>query len=226
MRRRGGFTLIELLVVIAIIAILAAILFPVFARAREKARQTSCLSNCKQLALAVQMYVGDYDETLLFGEMHHYGPEITNWAGWDGSHWGHRFLWPDLLMPYVKNDQIFICPSTNDWIGYGWNVYLGYIGAHPTRTGGQYEGYKMADIEFPAETVAIIDHGTGSEWAYYRAWGSNTSQSDGDLQNKWDAPHNDGNNVVLLDGHAKWYKRGGFCWKRYGGSLYWSPNDP
>ena len=60
-RRRLGFTLIELLVVIAIIAILAAILFPVFARAREKARQTQCLSNYKQLALAVQMYIQDYD---------------------------------------------------------------------------------------------------------------------------------------------------------------------
>jgi len=90
--RRKGFTLIELLVVIAIIAILAAILFPVFARAREKARQTSCLSNVKQLALGTQMYATDCDDIL----------GITDWQA------VRMFV---AVQPYVKNTQMVYCPS-------------------------------------------------------------------------------------------------------------------
>src|SRR2546425_7830812 len=95
--RRNGFTLIELLVVIAVIAILAAILFPVFAQAREKARQTACLSNCKQIGTAVMMYAQDYDDNppLWFYEVPKVGP--VYWHYW--------------LKPYVKNIQGFICPS-------------------------------------------------------------------------------------------------------------------
>ena len=93
---RRGFTLIELLVVIAIIAILAAILFPVFAKAREKARQSSCLSNVKQIGLAVLSYCQDYDELL---------PRTA--IAVNGSNYG----WQTLVHPYVKNDQIFTCPS-------------------------------------------------------------------------------------------------------------------
>src|SRR5205814_7641672 len=95
--RRTGFTLIELLVVIAIIAILAAILFPVFAQARDKARQTACLSNLKQLGLAQSMYSQDYDETL---------PRAILQLP-DGS----LFPWPLAVAPYTKNTAIFRCPS-------------------------------------------------------------------------------------------------------------------
>src|SRR4028118_570049 len=94
-QRLKGFTLIELLVVIAIIAILAAILFPVFARARENARRASCLSNAKQIGLGVMQYAQDYDEKLPFS--------YTN-PGPGG-------IWADTIQPYVKNYQMFKCPS-------------------------------------------------------------------------------------------------------------------
>jgi len=103
--RRSGFTLIELLVVIAIIAILAAILFPVFAQAREKARTASCSSNTKQLGLAVIMYKQDYDERFPFGGWRPttaLGPEEGTWE------------WQNSTAPYIKNKGVFRCPSTSD----------------------------------------------------------------------------------------------------------------
>jgi len=99
---KRGFTLIELLVVIAIIAILAAILFPVFAKAREKARQTSCLSNMKQLGLAVMMYTQDYDETYPYA-YYYIDPVAGGSKGY--HHWSYN------AMAYVQNAQIFVCPS-------------------------------------------------------------------------------------------------------------------
>ena len=104
---RKGFTLIELLVVIAIIAILAAILFPVFAQAREKARQTGCLSNVKQIGLGVQMYLQDYDEYVprnAFADP----PRVA-----EGAHFTNCSSprWMDVMQPYVKNTQLHNCPS-------------------------------------------------------------------------------------------------------------------
>lgn len=123
-RAAGGFTLIELLVVIAIIAILAAILFPVFAQARESARKAACLSNQKQLGLGTMMYSQDYDEKLM--------PSWVNNRGPNG--------WPDLIRPYTKNDQIRFCPSAskrNDWesgiginhdqVGWGGSISLAAV---------------------------------------------------------------------------------------------------
>ena len=95
-----AFTLIELLVVIAILAVLAAIIFPVFAQAREKARQTQCASNTKQISLGVLIYSQDYDETLI-------PTAIVS-----GS--TESILWPDLIQPYIKNNQVRLCPSDSN----------------------------------------------------------------------------------------------------------------
>jgi len=104
-RGQKAFTLIELLVVIAIIAILAAILFPVFARARENARRSSCQSNMKQIGLGLLQYIQDYDETMPFAYQNvdtYENPPSSPWTG---------YVWNDMIFPYVKSEQIFNCPS-------------------------------------------------------------------------------------------------------------------
>jgi prepilin-type N-terminal cleavage/methylation domain-containing protein/prepilin-type processing-associated H-X9-DG protein len=154
---RKGFTLIELLVVVAIIAILAAILFPVFAQVREKARQASCLSNEKQLGLAYMMYVQDYDETFIFGDT----------TGGKSAGSGYA----SCLFPYVKSRGAYLCPDDyvkrNPWapnpISYAQNTFLGayypfYLWSiSPT---GQISGQGiaiMATLQYPASTVLLYE---------------------------------------------------------------------
>lgn len=111
---KRAFTLIELLVVIAIIAILAAILFPVFARARENARRASCQSNLKQLGLAIHQYIQDYDEKLPFGIITRAPAAAQVWTSQkycDGALGGPTSTYMDCITPYVKNEQIYQCPS-------------------------------------------------------------------------------------------------------------------
>jgi prepilin-type N-terminal cleavage/methylation domain-containing protein/prepilin-type processing-associated H-X9-DG protein len=179
MRRLRGFTLIELLVVIAIIAILAAILFPVFAQAREKARQASCLSNIKQINLGWQMYMQDYDETWPF--------RASGNAVGPGAGCSYRYVcdgpgvlggycnWPDLIQPYMKNYRIVACPSAPADLsgvaaGYTPNLGIG-INEYPdwglTKSprintiwgGGAYPGVSEAEVTKPAQTICIADAG-------------------------------------------------------------------
>ncbi len=131
-RPRRAFTLIELLVVIAIIALLAAILFPVFARARENARKTSCLNNMRQIGLGLLAYTQDYDETL-----------VADWFGpdtgpTDPENTGQRrYKWMDAIYPYVKNEQVFNCPSQTFSGSIGRYRYFANI-ATPSTNYGSY----------------------------------------------------------------------------------------
>ena len=185
-RLNRGFTLIELLVVIAIIAILAAILFPVFAQAREKARQTSCLSNMKQMGAAMMMYAQDADETLF---MYRIGSDVTpvpnpaNTVSGPSDGVGVKSenitFWNQILNPYVKNDGIWKCPSNpyawvnndkekvgeteDDFLGYGGqDSYCANNYAFPTNPpagGGAAveQGRPMSDLVSPAGLYVIVE---------------------------------------------------------------------
>jgi len=143
---RGGFTLIELLVVIAIIAILAAVLFPVFAKAREKARATSCVSNEKQLGLAFVQYVQDYDESY---------PVDTNGGNYNG--------WAGELFPYVKSYNSFACPDDSTIVSgsrsvdsYAMNANL--MAPGPNGTANAQLAYpKISQLVSPASTVLVFE---------------------------------------------------------------------
>jgi prepilin-type N-terminal cleavage/methylation domain-containing protein len=162
---KRGFTLIELLVVIAIIAILAAILFPVFAQAREKARQTSCISNEKQIALGLLMYVQDYDETYAAERE----PNVYDPPGPLG------ITWRTTVQPYIKNNQVFFCPD--DVSNVQWSEgYLDGIQYGCSNNGGVYDkgnhlsyayngylynntnGTKLATLQSPASDILLLEH--------------------------------------------------------------------
>lgn len=157
---RAGFTLIELLVVIAIIAILAAILFPVFAQAREKARQTSCLSNIKQIATATMQYVQDYDETFPIGTPAN--SDNYRQVG-DQSTFGpvtRSFYW-NALNPYLKSYDVLKCPSAErDLNLYGANPPAYTAGVYITYAmNGYLNAYPLADAVTPSRTIMYTEKG-------------------------------------------------------------------
>ncbi|MCW3061044.1 MAG: prepilin-type N-terminal cleavage/methylation domain [Capsulimonas sp.] len=219
-----GFTLIELLVVIAIIAILAAILFPVFAKAREKARQVSCLSNEKQIGLGLLQYVQDNDETYPSGSRTGYGqPAVPGY--WDGYGVG----WAGKIYPYVKSVSVFKCPddsgSTTPVISYAMNG--NFIPDHSTAASitlaklnspaktvfllevSQYNSPAVADITQEAvsgDTVGLEDNLIG-----YSRFATGQMRNIGNTKvlptaQMVDAKgrHTDGSNFLYADGHAKW----------------------
>jgi len=227
---RTGFTLIELLVVIAIIAILAAILFPVFAQARESARRTVCLSNTKQMGLAFAMYVQDYDETT---------PAVIH----DGNLPEDPDFW-FIIQPYVKNVDIFYCPDRTEWLmdnqqddcsgqkanprqtcigyGYNWGIRAGSItglvgariGFHDNGHSGYIQpGVALASIVAPAQVFAYGDTGDNPRYTicsdyifqYYTPNnpGGNGGNSSYPVTSNGQLRHGGNLNFAFVDGHSK-----------------------
>jgi len=196
--KNKGFTLIELLVVIAIIAILAAILFPVFAQAREKARQTTCLSNMKQIGLGIMMYTDDYDETYPFGSMY----DFVGDAYYKGL--------PTLLNPYLKNYGIWRCPSKSKDTAIHWYdavnaVSAQYLPVYKFLPNNYYNPTPTAvgSVDRPAEVFCLVEGNTYYKNSYdYAYWYGAYDTFPKDF-----APHTEGSNFTYLDGHAKFNKR-------------------
>jgi len=213
-RRRSGFTLIELLVVIAIIAILAAILFPVFAKAREKARQITCASNEKQIGLGILQYVQDYDETF---------PKSNTPTD--------VLCWAQQIFPYTKSSDVYKCPDnpdgakfnpTNQWtahpndtwmgrsnwqqgspavpISYGYNNFIGACNvANRSPAGGPEMPQRLANINEPASKIIVAER-TGTNNQDGMAWGDwNGNQ----FADQGFAGHTKRMNVAFVDGHVK-----------------------
>lgn len=209
-RSHAAFTLIELLVVIAIIAILAAILFPVFARAREAARKTACLSNMRQLGLAFQAYTQDYDEAL---------PNSTDGfpgAGLTGA-WNFYKVFPTNINPdsydvargglyaYVKNKQIYICPSDAQGRQSG-NSYAANSCVFQGSAVGFETGKPLAAFEAPASFMLLGEEASPSNGDSDLAA---VSTDDGYMLynlNRFTTRHTEGSNLTFVDGHSKWFR--------------------
>jgi prepilin-type N-terminal cleavage/methylation domain-containing protein/prepilin-type processing-associated H-X9-DG protein len=215
---KKGFTLIELLVVIAIIAILAAILFPVFAKARDKARQSSCASNQKQIALAIMAYAQDYDEIL---------PAVCDVEGLILNAGGYSYTGPwsgdctvnnptsmnQMIDPYIKNQQLFNCPSGAPnvpgqgvrWNGvileraYG-NRALASIGKPSGITLGMEAGFDNSGVGQDTSINETWHRTSPTGWPGYWYFRNNSL---------FGFPHSGGMNLSFVDGHVKWYKRQG-----------------
>ncbi|MCC6446268.1 MAG: DUF1559 domain-containing protein [Armatimonadetes bacterium] len=224
MIRRQGFTLIELLVVIAIIAILAAILFPVFAQAREKARAITCASNLKQIGLGLGMYLQDYDEMFPPNQQ-----PLTQGCQWASSAGNPMLRWAFLFNPYVKNRDVWKCPSAKeqwgvlvpsqnpspcnwpfpeDWKGFVYSIGYNFDGL---------VGSSLASVAFPAQAIACADSRHPEAININRiAWADkcavcNDAKSLPDFKSNQAlinsaTRHSGGSNICFADGHVKWHR--------------------
>jgi prepilin-type N-terminal cleavage/methylation domain-containing protein/prepilin-type processing-associated H-X9-DG protein len=228
-RQCAAFTLIELLVVIAIIAILAAILFPVFAKAREKARQTTCASNLKQAGTGLLMYVQDYDEKYPTGGAGTVSASAANYATAGDNNWIAS------IQPYIKNWQVFACPSAAS----------GPLGVASAPNGnsntnlfqnGVVLGRTLSAIQSPASLIWGHEYGYRSNIAYIRPtsfdFGAEPAPFNGNYASwieavgtvdyKYDNVHTDGGNLLYCDGHVKFAKQSAISSRQFGlnGDLY------
>jgi prepilin-type N-terminal cleavage/methylation domain-containing protein/prepilin-type processing-associated H-X9-DG protein len=209
---KQGFTLIELLVVIAIIAILAAILFPVFAQAREKARQATCLSNVHQLAQAALMYAQDYDERF-----------IGFYTGSDRKMLLYPYTRSGVTNADTKSNQVWHCPSTQhvgQEAGYGFNTLMNFV--------------SLAQVTTPAETVQLCDTGlkdTPDGLVLDLRTQVNAPSTIPSQNPSRPVPrHSDGLSVGFMDGHVKWMRMGPPFYPdvptRWHGNGITDPNNP
>jgi prepilin-type N-terminal cleavage/methylation domain-containing protein/prepilin-type processing-associated H-X9-DG protein len=209
-QRRAAFTLIELLVVIAIIAILAAILFPVFAQAREKARQITCVSNLKQIGLAINMYKQDYDEIYVPRDLPNLGgtPPLIKWL----KNAEDPATDPDLVGPYIKNIPIRQCPSRrvanarypmNDW--FQTQVW---------GTENSPEGQNDAAVPRPSTTLIVWEHQISGHACNIGQFGGDKDHLSPDAQDHYDSSHHNAFNGLWCDGHVKLmhYTSARRCW--------------
>ena len=222
--RNSAFTLIELLVVIAIIAILAAILFPVFARARENARRSSCQSNLKQIALGVKQYVQDYDEKLPLTYFNVTLPPAN----------GEVCGWSDAIQPYLKSVQIYQCPSetrnggSNPWDGNSNYTDYWYNTALSTSTSGTTTSLaSVSEAQLTYVSNTVLNGDGGSSRARYNVNGcqgsggnilqlSTCTAAGPSVESAFVSPyfteptgatrHLEGMNVSFVDGHVKWLR--------------------
>jgi len=248
-RATAGFTLIELLVVVAIIAILAAILFPVFAQAREKARAVACMSNARQLGLAISMYTADFDEEIL---------PATNYAA------APPVIWAAVVQPYVQNEGVFNCPSASsakfpaDWSlrSFGSIGYNGITAIDPSGVEAPATVMSLAAMEEPARSVLMADTPSGPLAQKYRGYvfdpanGRQNGQdprlstplvADHDLvqdpafgrvlsparlkpvfcRHHADGQEHGTSSLVFADGHAKAYTAASILGQEFGANLFW-----
>lgn len=213
-RARPAFTLIELLVVIAIIAILAAILFPVFARARENARRTSCLSNLKQIGLGALQYAQDYDETTIGTEL---GDKTVS---------SPEYFWAEMIAPYTKNEQILSCPSESKLFQRGapqagfpqgismeWSYHYAINDvrdAADNRVGAAFS--RLSAFTKPSETIFITEAFPAATEPsdperHEVAWQLGSRNAATNASHDGNPRHLGGFVAVFCDGHAKWRKR-------------------
>jgi len=191
---RVAFTLIELLVVIAIIAILAAILFPVFARARENARRSSCQSNLKEIGIAEIQYLQDYDEKYMVQD------ETTI----------PIYRWFTPLQPYIKSTQVFRCPSDSDSLSQITDpTNANYTPTDYIANGFISRGTSQASFNSVSEQIAFAERNIGTKDSDYHPWDMHVETGDpvggntfGDYLAK--TRHFDGSNYAFADGHVKW----------------------
>lgn len=214
-RNRQGFTLIELLVVIAIIAILAAILFPVFARARENARRASCQSNLKQIGLAIMQYTQDYDERMPLQAL----DAVNNYADITFSTIFY------VTYPYIKNWQVFTCPTAPPNAAPGvaptvksnTNYFTNGVVAQDPASGTPRH---IASIPEPASIIILQEYGTRTNTSYLRP--TLVSGSSPPRFQYWlyaanySNTHFDGGNLLFVDGHVKWKKHISICASDFG----------